>query len=536
MRLTSRVPLLLVPLALAFGGCVTRTVYVVADDPRRAPAASAAAPIASAASSQPAAPDASPAGDVVAPEAAAGVEDESDFYEPLSPYGSWVAYPGYGQVFVPAPAVVGVGFRPYTHGHWEHTEWGYTWVDHHPFGWATGHYGRWFYDSSYGWVWVPGRVWAPAWVSWRTGGGYIGWAPMPPGAFFGGPYSLYESSWVFTSYGGFGVGYVGSALIIGPGYHTCYISTYPARETYVVYGRSSYRGPNEDEIVRGGGSVVHRPVREVERERAVIGPPQGTALSRTRTRATSNAPASASADGQADGARGSQRGREPVGDARDTRGKALDAVRDDGVGPRAAPGVPDDVHGDRAKVLESEMPTVVEPRPLIMDDVVRARGDDAHGAPRTDPASARGDDGPAVAPRDIERAPILDPRAPFTVTPDNVRPLTEGPDFGTSKRTPVAPAIGAARDPVASRGSVVPPPAARLPGQGDRSPAKTVGPRIERGPVPSRAPTMSPAPTRGPAVIEPAAPPPQQAQPAPTSKKKAPKKGLMGAAKPTPKG
>lgn len=36
-----------------------------------------------------------------------------------------------------------------------------------------------------GWVWVPGVEWAPAWVSWRVGGGYIGWAPLPPhGVFF----------------------------------------------------------------------------------------------------------------------------------------------------------------------------------------------------------------------------------------------------------------------------------------------------------------------------------------------------------------
>jgi hypothetical protein len=27
---------------------------------------------------------------------------------------------------------------------------------------------------------VPGRDWGPAWVSWRTGGDYVGWAPLPP--------------------------------------------------------------------------------------------------------------------------------------------------------------------------------------------------------------------------------------------------------------------------------------------------------------------------------------------------------------------
>ena len=29
---------------------------------------------------------------------------------------------------------------------------------------------------------MPGRVWAPAWVAWRAGGDYVGWAPLPPEA------------------------------------------------------------------------------------------------------------------------------------------------------------------------------------------------------------------------------------------------------------------------------------------------------------------------------------------------------------------
>jgi hypothetical protein len=32
---------------------------------------------------------------------------------------------------------------------------------------------------------VPGYQWAPAWVSWRYGGGYCGWAPLPPSTFVG---------------------------------------------------------------------------------------------------------------------------------------------------------------------------------------------------------------------------------------------------------------------------------------------------------------------------------------------------------------
>jgi hypothetical protein len=53
-----------------------------------------------------------------------------------------------------------------------------------PFGWATYHYGRWYYDDYYGWIWIPGDVWGPAWVEWRYDDDYIGWAPLSPYASF----------------------------------------------------------------------------------------------------------------------------------------------------------------------------------------------------------------------------------------------------------------------------------------------------------------------------------------------------------------
>ena len=37
------------------------------------------------------------------------------------------------------------------------------------------------YTEDYGWVWVPGTVWSPAWVQYRYGDPYVGWAPLPPG-------------------------------------------------------------------------------------------------------------------------------------------------------------------------------------------------------------------------------------------------------------------------------------------------------------------------------------------------------------------
>jgi hypothetical protein len=102
------------------------------------------------------------------------------FHEQLSPYGRWVERDGYGQVWVP---YVAAGWRPYTTGHWVYTDQGWAWVADESWGWAPFHYGRWFYADG-GWGWVPGTVWAPAWVAWRNGGGYVGWAALPPAVGF----------------------------------------------------------------------------------------------------------------------------------------------------------------------------------------------------------------------------------------------------------------------------------------------------------------------------------------------------------------
>lgn len=101
------------------------------------------------------------------------------FYDQLSPYGQWVDYTNYGYVWIPD---VRREFIPYsTNGHWVMTDYGWTWVSDYRWGWAPFHYGRWDYDDYYGWFWVPDDQWGPAWVTWRGGNGYYGWAPMRPG-------------------------------------------------------------------------------------------------------------------------------------------------------------------------------------------------------------------------------------------------------------------------------------------------------------------------------------------------------------------
>ncbi len=117
------------------------------------------------------------------------------FYDDLSPYGQWVDYPSYGNVWIPS---IGAGFTPYsTAGHWVLTEFGWTWVSDYPWGWAPFHYGRWNYDPYVGWLWIPGREWAPAWVSWRRAPGYYGWVPLGSGR----DYDRDDNRWVFVKDG-----------------------------------------------------------------------------------------------------------------------------------------------------------------------------------------------------------------------------------------------------------------------------------------------------------------------------------------------
>ena len=104
----------------------------------------------------------------------------SYFHDSLSPYGRWIDYEPYGWCWTPYNAYA--GWRPYTDGYWAYTDCGWSWVSSEPYGWATYHYGRWVFDPYQGWVWVPDVVWAPSWVAWHQGPGWVGWAPLPPAA------------------------------------------------------------------------------------------------------------------------------------------------------------------------------------------------------------------------------------------------------------------------------------------------------------------------------------------------------------------
>lgn len=129
-----------------------------------------------------------------------------NFYDDLSPYGTWIYTQEYGYVWMPD---VDESFMPYsTNGYWIYTDAGWTWVSNYAWGWAPFHYGRWYYDDEYGNMWVPGNEWGPGWVSWRQSNDYYGWAPLGPGISiefaFGNSYSIPFNRWTFVRNSGFG--------------------------------------------------------------------------------------------------------------------------------------------------------------------------------------------------------------------------------------------------------------------------------------------------------------------------------------------
>lgn len=176
------------------------------------------------------------------------------FYDELSPYGTWIQDPEYGYVW--RPDVDQGEFRPYyTNGHWVMTEYGNTWVSNYDWGWGPFHYGRWVYNRYNQWIWLPDTVWGPAWVSWRSGGGYYGWAPMGPGMNINVNINIPSLWWVFIPqrniyYDNFPRYYSRRNTVII--HNTTIINN-----TYVRNRNSYYTGPRADEIRRYTGRDVN---------------------------------------------------------------------------------------------------------------------------------------------------------------------------------------------------------------------------------------------------------------------------------------
>lgn len=200
-------------------------------------------------------PPASPPGD-------ARVSVDIAFYDALAPFGEWVWVEAYGWLWV--PRVVPVAWHPYTYGYWVYTTYGWTWVSDWEWGWAPFHYGRWLRHAHHGWAWVPGYVWAPAWVSWRFGDGWVGWAPLPPDARWSSGGLAYERElaadwWVFVSGGDFQSRSLRDHVSYGVREPGLVERTRPITR-YEAYGRDAVRdrGLDPTDLERSGTVIVPR--------------------------------------------------------------------------------------------------------------------------------------------------------------------------------------------------------------------------------------------------------------------------------------
>jgi uncharacterized protein DUF6600 len=214
----------------------------------------------------------------------------------LEQYGTWRPHPRFGSVWVPNG--VPPDWRPYSYGHWVYTdEWGWYWVSDDveaDWGWVAFHYGRWVFERGFGWFWVPGEEWAPAWVDWRYGDDYSGWAPLPPDELIE-TYEIEPAYWVF----------VPTRFIAAPRLRTYYVPLHRRsvilRSTYIV---------NRTFPVRGQGLAVNPGISPAFVAR-VSGAPVSTYRVRPRVLASTQGVAGAVQIRREDlrGARGGRPGR-----------------------------------------------------------------------------------------------------------------------------------------------------------------------------------------------------------------------------------
>lgn len=192
------------------------------------------------------------------------VEDYSMFYDSLAPFGDWFFVEEYGYVWM--PRVNHATWRPYVDGgNWVWSDYGWMWVSSYEWGWAPFHYGRWLRLDGLYWVWIPDAVWGPAWVAWRYTDADVGWAPLPPGAYWYPNYGLDImvpidwGYWVFVS----------GAYIFSPTINVYVYPTYRTQRIYyasrpsTVYQASSGVPVCVGVDIRRVGVWVGAPVRQV---------------------------------------------------------------------------------------------------------------------------------------------------------------------------------------------------------------------------------------------------------------------------------
>jgi hypothetical protein len=192
----------------------------------------------------------------------------SYFYSALSPHGVWMEI-DYG-VVVWRPVNIRQSWAPYRNGQWLWTVDGWYWDSYEPYGYITYHYGRWYFDDYYGWLWIPDYEWAPAWVEWRYDDAYIGWAPLPPYAVFSINIGIRFTKTYYTPYSHWH--YVKYRYFCDPYVYNYYVGP---KQKYHVHAKTKYRtnyGYDNGRIVNRGVDINHVRTRSGQtiREREII--------------------------------------------------------------------------------------------------------------------------------------------------------------------------------------------------------------------------------------------------------------------------
>ncbi|HVP91950.1 MAG TPA: DUF6600 domain-containing protein [Terriglobales bacterium] len=122
-------------------------------------------------------------------------------------YGEWAWDDLYGYVWRPFLDRMDYpwGWAPYFYGRWTSVDGQLYWVPEEPWGWIPYHLGIWQWDKKLGWVWLPGSLFAPAWVDWEFFFGSFGWRPCSLFDWFDGfstDFLYWGDSWNYIIPGG----------------------------------------------------------------------------------------------------------------------------------------------------------------------------------------------------------------------------------------------------------------------------------------------------------------------------------------------
>ncbi len=112
-----------------------------------------------------------------------------DYGYDFDTYGRWLYDSGYGYVWTPTFSI-SINWAPYHLGRWVWIGGHYVWISREPWGWAPYHYGRWIHRPHVGWCWVPPRHgaawWGPGYVGWVYTANNVAWVPLAPGDIYYG--------------------------------------------------------------------------------------------------------------------------------------------------------------------------------------------------------------------------------------------------------------------------------------------------------------------------------------------------------------